>query len=202
MSKMFKKISVVIILITLVITNIYFFISYKEIKQSEATTYSQLVNRFYSYGIALPYNSIHQVNEKVNNGTINKEDVNGWLNEIISNMSVAAEASSIASNHWNLTIGDKNQHDSVAEVSRFFESIRMNLNDIIKTEKDYTIWKQACADLEGILKIMNNNMSEEQLVDMDYSEIKVSWKELMQLVHEQYSDSRLLKSYFDAHYSI
>lgn len=200
MPKRFKKISVVVLILALVGTSIFFFMKYKEVNKSEMVTYSLLVNRFYSYGISIPYNSIHLVNEKINNGTLDEADVKVWLHDIISNMSIATETSSIASNHWNLTIGDRNRHDSVAEVSRFFESIRVNLNDIIKTEKDYTIWKQACADLEGILKIMNSNVSEEQLADMDYSEVKVRWKELMQLVHEQYSDSRLLKSYFALEY--
>lgn len=200
-SKKYTKISVVILFIVLVVTNIFSFTSYKEIKNSETMTYSHLVNRFYNYGIMIPYGSIHNVNEKIKNASINQEDVTIWLNEIVSDMKVAAETSSIASNHWNLTIEDKNEHDSVSEVSRFYESIRMNLNDIIRTEKDYAVWKQACTDLEEILEIMKTNTNEQTLLEMDYKQIKAHWRELMELVREKHSDSRLLKSYFSMYYT-
>jgi len=188
-------------LIALLLTNIVTLTKYREIKQTETTSYSQLVNRFYSYGILLSYDSIHLVNEKVRNGTITEEEVRVWLNEVVSDMRVAAETASIAANHWNLTIGDKNKYDSVGEISRFYESIQINLNDIIKTEKDYTVWKQACIELEEILEIIKNNTSEQKLINADYKEIKIHWKELMELVREKHSDSRLLKSYFLIHYS-
>lgn len=202
MSRKYMKIGVVILFIVLVITNIFSFVKYKEIKNSETLTYSHLVNRFYNYGIMIPYDSIHNVNEKIKNATINQEDVAVWLNEIVSDMKVAAETSSIAANHWNLTIEDKNEHDSVAEVSQFYGSIRMNLNDIIRTEKDYEVWKQACMDLEEILEIMKNNTNEQALLDMDHKQIKAHWKELMELVREKHVDSRLLKSYFSMYYSM
>lgn len=185
----------------LLLTNVITFIKYNKIKQAETTSYSQLVDRFYSYGILLSYDSILLVNEKIRNGTINEEDVRVWLNEIISDMKVSAETASIAANHWNLTIGDKNEYDSVGEISQFYKSIQINLNDIIKTEKDYTVLKQACIELEEILEIIKNNTNEQKLISADYKEIKIHWKELMELVHEKHSDSRLLKSYFLIYYS-
>lgn len=200
MTKTYKMISI-LVLITLLLTNVITFIKYNKIKQAETTSYSQLVDRFYSYGISLSYDSILLVNGKIRNGSINEEDVRVWLNEIVSDMKVSAETASIADNHWNLTIGDKNEYDSVGEISQFYKSIQINLNDIIKTEKDYTVLKQACIELEEILEIIKNNTNEQKLISADYKEIKIHWKELMELVHEKHSNSRLLKSYFLIYYS-
>lgn len=99
------------------------------------------------------------------------------------------------------TIGDKNQYDSVIEVSRFFESIRMNLDDILKTEKDFAVWKQACTDLEEILQILKSNTDEQKIAGSDYNDMKMHWRELMEMVHEKHSNSRLLESYFRIYYS-
>lgn len=195
MSKKYKLI-ILLLIITLILSNIVTYTKYKEIKHAEETTFSLLVNRFYFYGISLPYESIQVVNERMANESIDKEGVTTWLHEIISNMSVAVETSSLAANHWNLTIGDKNQYDAVIEVSRFFESIRMNLDDILKTEKDFAVWKQACTDLEEILQILKNNTDEQKIAGSDYNEMKMHWSELMEMVHEKHSNSRLLESYF------
>lgn len=190
------KLMFVLLIIMLIFSNLVTYTKYKEMKQTETTTFSLLVNRFYSYGIMLPYDSIRMVNEKIANQTIDEGEVRVRLNEIISDMRVAAETASIAANHWNLTIGDKNQYDSVSEVSRFFDSLRINLNDIVKTEKDLEAWAQAFTDLEEILRIMKSNTDEQKIRSGDYNEIKVHWNELMELVREEHSNSRLLKSYF------
>ncbi|RCW42182.1 hypothetical protein [Paenibacillus prosopidis] len=200
MNKNYKKIGVIIILIILVMTNIIFFAKFKELRQVETASYSQLVNRFYVIGIMNTYSTIQLVNEKIKKDTTNKEDVKTWLLEITSDMKLAAHTSSIASNHWNLTIEDKNRHDSVAEVSQFFENIQISLYDIIQTEKDYSVWKQACIDLEEILEIMKSNTNEQVFLNADYKEIKTYWKELMKKIYEKHSESRLLKSYFKMYY--
>lgn len=191
----------ILVLITLLLTNIITFTRYTKLKQADTTSYSQLVNRFYSYGISQSYDLIHLVNEKIRNGTVNEEDVRDRLNEIVSDMRVSAETASIAANHWNLTIGDKNEYDSVGEISEFYKSIQINLNDIIKTEKDFTVLKQACIELEGILEIIKNNTNEQEIISADYKGIKMYWKEIMGLVQEKHSDTRLLRSYFLVHYS-
>ncbi|MFS0870372.1 hypothetical protein [Paenibacillus xylanilyticus] len=200
MTNRYKIISIVIILI-LILTNILTFTNYRDVRQAETETYRLLVNRFYSYGILLSYDYTHLINERIKNETMDEEGIRVWLNEVVTNMKIAEETSSIAATHWNTTIGDQNRYDSVSEISHFYKSIHTNLLDIINTEKDYSVLVKSVMELEEILEIIKNNTSEQRIVDADYNEIKKQWRELMDLVYGEKSDSRLLKSYFSTYYS-
>ncbi|MGF9697872.1 hypothetical protein [Paenibacillus sp. MABNR03] len=200
MTNRYKIISIAIILI-LVLTNILTFTNYRDVRQAETETYRLLVNRFYSYGILLSYDYTHLINERIKNETMDEEGIRVWLNEVVTNMKIAEETSSIAATHWNNTTGDQNRYDSVSEISHFYKSIHTNLLDIINTENDYSVLVKNVMELEEILEIIKNNTSEQRIVDADYNEIKKQWRELMDLVYEEKADSRLLKSYFSTYYS-
>lgn len=163
-------------------------------KHTETNTYESLVNRMYGYGIQ-SYDEVYLINERLKNNSLDQDGLEGKMQGIITDLTIATEASAIAANHWNLTI-ESNAVDSVSEISGFFRYLSMNLKDILNTEKDFVVWKQTCAELEDILKIVKDNISEEQLISADYTEVKTMWKETMELVRKQHSKSRLLSSYF------
>ncbi|MGM0885254.1 MAG: hypothetical protein ACQEXQ_29955 [Bacillota bacterium] len=199
---MSRKIKLIILLMVLVILgltllSIHYHRQYRLYKSADYNAYTLAINGITSNGIGTPLMETSRALELINqNSPDMKKGVESWLMEVASNLSVAEKSAMIASKHLNISIKENSRADSIDELSGFFRYINTSLLDIIRTEKDFEQWKQACMELNEIMMFLDENLDEAVLSRGDYYEVKQHWNQLMEKVYIQHPKSRLLKSYY------
>lgn len=152
----------------------YKFLDYKS-KNNEM--YSNLIDNFYSYGLEIPQHKIEEVTELLNNNSEEaKTGVETWLLEIASDYGVAENSAALSQVYFR----------------HFFGSLHTLLLDMIRTEKDYSKWKQICFELKDITTYLKTNLNKDDLNDK--SKAEDNWNKLMKEIREKYSHTYLISN--------
>lgn len=185
------------VILGLVLLSIHYHNKYQLYKEADNYAYRLSVNGIISSGVDMPLFGTSRALELINqNSPEMKIGVESWLLEAASNLSVAEKSAQIAIGHLNISPKDKDMFDSMNELSGFFGYIKNSLLDILRTERDFEQWEQACIELNDIMAFLDENLNEEVLSRGDYSEVQQHWKQLMNQINEKHPNSRLLKSYY------
>ncbi|WP_211745634.1 hypothetical protein [Paenibacillus sp. Marseille-Q4541] len=189
-----------IIIVALALSTVLSYYQYKKYSDAENQTYYSLTNRIMELGIKGPFYSIKLTKEDMNKNSMPLDAMKDRLRSIAADMYVAEHSSAVAANHWRITTKNKNEYDSFSQVSDFFGTVKTNIMDIVQTENDISAYTKVIDDLEGVFGYLHENMDEGVIEKGDFYEVKQHWKELMTGIHEQYSNSRIIKTYFQKHY--